>query len=159
MQAIESFYIRLSWSAELIMPSCEKCGTAFTRQSNLTRHIDEGRCKGATAKQVYTQIIPEYTVLPDSSLQTCPSFPDITKPTKKLNPKIEALADLIINGDSDDEEKDDEPVVKRIKKVSPTYVSSVIPERSIESIPPPITQKVIPVGGAKECIKSVVNTP
>ena len=121
-------------------------------QKMFTGHIAEGRCIGVKTKPVYAKSIP------DSSIHTCAPFPDITKPKKKSNSKIEALVDAIINDDPDDAVKDEpvsrkrteedetdsdddsttEPAVKKIKKVLPlpADISSMIPERSIESIPP-----------------------
>ena len=80
------------------MSCCEKCGTSFTRRSNLTRHIAEGRCKAEKTKSTYTQVTSNNhtsSTVPDTSVQTCSSFPDITK--RASNPKMSAFIDAIVN--------------------------------------------------------------
>ena len=98
---------------------CKHCQKTM-RSDNLKRHakvcrgpdIDSSGGSNVKSKPIYTQSIPENTrrVLPDSSIQTCSSFPDITKPVSDSN--MSAIIDAIINNGID---------------VKPKYTDSVPP--------------------------------
>ena len=106
------------------MHSCDQCGTKFTRENNLTRHVKEGRCKYVSAKKSQSPNNMKSHAKEDSWLtprlhfnaekirasssvihtagQKSYLYPPLllfgeAKPRPPKNPKIQALLDEIVD--------------------------------------------------------------
>lgn len=131
---------------------CDRCNKSLASRQSLWNHRQ--RCKFSKSNDSYKELLPRHinsnstrfdkkhhlaAIKPfkarqDTSIQTCSPFFDITKPTKKENPRIQALIDAVINdGITDDSTVENEPPPLKMKKMtSVKEINKVTPSLSLQ---------------------------
>ena len=149
------------------MNCCNVRKKDFSRKDNLSQH-QRNTCRAPESQA----LLPVETThsRPYGDISVCSSFPDITKPAGKVNPKIQSLVNAVVINDGIEDEPTSEDMKVPAEKKIPIAVKKIdkkkrsVPQKMIDSpsedeIPSPKKQRLSEQGSDENDNDSVDDVP